>query len=94
MPVCPKCHGKKTLTITVNTPTEPLQETVELSCVWCDKTGEVTEQQLASIEGEDAMWCRCGNPSGDVRYVADGESVAISKHHWCCVDCDKIVQIG
>lgn len=41
-------------------------------------------------EMESLDWCECKDSSG-AYYVDDTKEM---KHHWCCEDCNKIVQIG
>jgi len=40
------------------------------------------------------FWCRCGNPSEDVAFYADGQHPEVHKHHWRCNDCGSVLQIG
>ena len=54
---------------------------------------EMEEPEPIDMTG---FWCECGNPSGDVHFHDDefenGERV--SKHHYTCVDCGRVTQVG
>lgn len=41
----------------------------------------------------DINWCKCDHTT-DVYYVPDGKKDDCEKHHWRCIECDGIVQIG
>ena len=41
----------------------------------------------------EEFWCEC-KKEHDAYYVDDGVSKVCSKHHWCCNNCDKIIQVG
>ena len=91
---CPRCKGSGKMTLKVSTYGEDGSESIEINCVTCDGTGEVTSYQNELYKQEVAMWCRCGNPSGDVDYYEDGQDPVIQKHHWNCKDCGKVLQVG
>jgi hypothetical protein len=41
-------------------------------------------------------WCSCATP-GDPEFCNDGQSRnrhCVSKHHWHCATCGKLVQVG
>lgn len=85
---CPKCiNGKMTVTVTEGQTT--YESTFE--CIYCHGHGEISDERLAKIRAMDAMWCRCGNKSGNITYHDDAPG---SKHHWTCDDCGKVVQVG
>ena len=95
MEQCTICEGSGKQTVTISTFGEPENDTsFESNCIGCDGEGEVTEEQAALIEFEKNMWCKCGNPSEDVDFYDDGEHPEITKHHYRCKDCKKVVQIG
>ncbi len=98
MNVCPKCEGKKTMSITVSYgwpghETKP-SETSEQRCVHCNGTGEVSDEDLEVINYEDNMWCECGNKNDAVDFYEDGEHPEIHKHHYRCRNCKGVAQIG
>jgi DnaJ-class molecular chaperone len=89
---CPTCKGKGKLTIPVTTHGEEGTRTTsfEMTCYTCNGTGTATPEQLAALEAMNAVWCRCGNPSGEPVYYehADGS------HGYNCADCGKLLQVG
>lgn len=91
MPKCPMCtEGQMKFT-------EILKEGNRIhfvDCFYCGATGEVEQSVVDGFEESKRMWCDCGNPSEDTYYVPDNEHPDISKHHWRCMDCGKVVQIG
>lgn len=94
---CPTCEGKGKMTITAKTLTDDGwkdENPVDIDCVICDGGGTVTRAKLESIEHEKRIWCECGNPSEDVNFWDDGEGYWVTKHHYTCKDCGKVVQIG
>ena len=50
------------------------------------------------------IWCDGKCKTGDANYVDDGNNkeyidndgqvYICTKHHWACIECDKIVQVG
>jgi len=93
---CPVCGGDGKRTITIdnrfNRP-EPDDE-YEIDCDFCDGTGKMNDKQMDIYNYEKNMWCDCGNPSEKVKFFDDDEHPEISKHHYRCKDCGKILQIG
>lgn len=96
---CPCCKGSKVQHFTVIT-SQPGEfersTTTDMPCVWCKGTGEMTTDELAKFQRAQDIWCKCGNPSGQVSYhddVIKGGKL-VSKHHWTCDDCGKVTQIG
>lgn len=87
---CAVCKGSGKITYVVATGKGD-GEMFEMGCVWCDRTGQMTESQCRSYVAAQEMWCRCGNPSGNSTYHPDEPG---SKHHWTCDDCGKVTQIG
>lgn len=96
MPLCPKCEGTKKITVRFVTTGGPSDEVelVELDCVTCGAAGIVSEKELQAIQDADAMWCRCGNPSGDANSFSDYQHPTCSKHCYTCADCGGILQVG
>jgi len=62
---------------------------MELTCPWCDGTGEMTPAQVEEKQAYIDAWCKCGNPSGQANYYQHGHA-----HGYTCADCGKIVQTG
>ena len=86
---CHHCDGTGILNITVHE--GPTVENVTLDCVFCNKTGELTQEQL---DEENNFWCKCGNKSGITMFYEDGEHPEVTKHHVRCGDCLKVTQVG
>ena len=90
---CPKCKGTGKIngSLTINGETTPLN----MDCYICEGIPMSKADGIAlqkEMDKESAMWCDCGNEDHDTAYyVADTPKM---KHHWCCGNCDKIVQIG
>jgi phage FluMu protein Com len=94
---CPRCKGSGKMTIKMSEYSGGkviVNDTLEMKCFECKGTGQITEAEMKVIKAEKAMWCKCGNPSGQTMFVDDGESKKCAKHHWVCEDCGKITQIG
>jgi hypothetical protein len=90
---CPACKGAKTITVettTIEGATRKVDHVI-LDCVTCGGIGKVTATRAAALAREAAMWCSCGNPSGDADYHPDTRRM---KHHWTCRDCAKVLQVG
>ncbi|TXI03115.1 MAG: hypothetical protein E6Q76_14305 [Rhizobium sp.] len=77
---------------TVHSPGQAVQS-LSMPCIFCDATGKITEQRRSALRAEAALWCRCEDNEAGTQYVADGAGI-IAKHHWVCLHCGKIVQIG
>lgn len=39
-------------------------------------------------------WCECTDDNGDWIFIDDDVHPTITKHHWRCPNCLKILQIG
>jgi RecJ-like exonuclease len=98
---CPRCKGSGKITLHVTTiavGAKPAEETSRIPCRDCHGSGKVTPEEAerirSFIEAYKEIWCRCGNPSGQVDFYDDGEHPEISKHHYRCRDCGKVTQIG
>lgn len=92
---CPTCKGKGTVTVKVHSNFATENTSFEMDCHVCGGSGEVTEAQLKAHKAAMAMWCRCGNPSGQTQFFDDGENPSVcNKHHWVCEDCGKVTQVG
>lgn len=85
---CPKCKSTGKLPIEVHEAGKPSQIT-ELECVYCDGKGKMTDAELKRHNELEAMWCSCGNPSGDAYPYDYGNC-----HGWNCADCHKVIQTG
>jgi uncharacterized protein YbaR (Trm112 family) len=91
---CPDCKGKGTLAYTIQESGKP-ERAMEMKCLTCKGAKTVNSVAAEAFERMQRamreMWCRCGNPSGEVSYHPDAPG---SKHHWTCDDCGKVTQIG
>jgi len=95
MPKCPMCEGGQSKFTEVFTFDKDKPDKVTyVDCFLCGATGIVSDDVIESFEEHQKMWCECGNPSEETYYVPDNERSDISKHHWRCMDCRKVVQIG
>lgn len=92
--ICTTCNGAGKVSVEVHTYGEKERSKVELQCVICNGAGEITAETAAALKRHEDDWCRCGNPSGDATFYNDGEHPNCHKHHYRCVDCNGIVQIG
>jgi hypothetical protein len=90
---CPICKGTKVTTMTVETYGIKGSEKVEIECPGCHGTGEVSSERMAQLTQKDNIWCECEEDHG-VDYWGDGEHPDLSKHHYRCKKCKKVVQIG
>lgn len=56
-----------------------------------------TEDEIREINEYNEWWaehgCHCEDDT-ECYYVADGESDECEKHHWRCVKCGGITQVG
>jgi len=94
---CLVCKGSGKITIGMNTLTDKgwvPESDSEINCVHCDGKGIMTQEQKEIHDYEKNMWCTCGNKSEDYKFYDDGEHEEISKHHYRCADCEKVLQIG
>ena len=82
-------NGKMTIKVHDFSTEECEEKSVEIDCIWCNGTGEMTPEQAAEKQAFEDSWCKCGNPSGQVNYYQEGHS-----HGYTCADCGKIVQTG
>jgi hypothetical protein len=62
---------------------------LDVDCIWCAGTGEMTDEQSESLIRFDEAWCKCKKSSGSTYYRHDNGA-----HGWQCNDCDKITQTG
>jgi len=95
MPKCPMCtDGKMKFHQVFPFDKDKPDEITYSDCYFCGATGVVDQEFVDEWERQKKMWCECGNPSEDSYYVPDNEHPDISKHHWRCMDCRKVVQVG
>ena len=66
----------------------------EHACFFCDGAGEISFINFVMQVIGEASWCRCGNPSGESVFFKDGEGAWMNKHHYCCLDCGHVTQVG
>lgn len=91
--ICVVCEGQGKQTVTVETHGQEGQTSYEMDCTWCDGTGAMTPAQEEEYTAYCAMWCDCGEAE-QVKYYADGEHPGLRKHHWRCLGCDGVTQVG
>lgn len=69
-----------------------------IDCVICNGTGKISDELNQELIEEKDSWHNddtCAMHNGNAKYVPDNTQGALcSKHHWICVGCDKIVQVG
>ena len=90
--ICKVCKGtgKQHVRGRMLTPNGWVEEPpVDIDCIWCKGTGNMTEQQAQDLEDYRNAWCRCKNSSGSHPYRH-----ANGAHGWKCNDCGKITQTG
>lgn len=90
---CPKCKNGKMTVLLVNE-----NKHIELTCIHCHGTGQVTQDVLEDIQEADRFMkeemCSCDNPTFG-SYPEDGQChCGMQKHHVHCGTCEKISQIG
>ena len=90
---CLPCKGTGKMTINVSEYGKPGTNAVQIDCIHCQGTGEISEEKLQSIKDFRKKWCR-GKKDYGVYFVDDGENKEIEKHHYRCNHCKKVVQIG
>jgi len=90
--ICPRCKGCGQMDLGVHEGGSVT--TVKIRCITCDGDGEIDHHRYQMYRQEVEMWCRCGNPSGEVDYFEDGQDEAIGMHHYKCRDCGKVIQTG
>jgi hypothetical protein len=55
---------------------------------------QTEEYKTIMTSGDAIVWCKCG-PEAHADYVDDGQcSCKIYKHHYHCVECGNVQQIG
>lgn len=91
---CQKCDGTGKLNIIAHTfdaKTKSFipEPAVQINCVVCHGTGQLSKQEAQEYQDYINSWCKCGNPSGEVSFYRNGRS-----HGYKCADCGKIVQEG
>jgi len=93
---CPCCNGLKTMTVKASNLIDGKfveLPPIEMTCIMCNGTGEVTTRRLAEHDAAIAMWCKCEGDNG-VDFYKDYEHPEVSKHHYRCKKCKKVVQVG
>lgn len=90
---CPCCEGGGVQRLTVETRGEPGEKAYDITCVFCKGSKVVTPAESDAWQEMMTAWCDCPTP-GDSKFYADGEHADLHKHHYRCVDCGGITQIG
>jgi len=95
MPKCPMCtDGQMKFTEVLPFDKGKPDEVHYSDCYFCGATGIVDQTFVDAFNEQKKMWCECGNPSEETDYWDDCEHPDLSKHHWRCRDCGKVVQVG
>lgn len=90
---CPKCKkGKMSITVEMYGVPNSV-EISEIDCVYCNGTGEISEEKNIQLIKEEEMWCKCDESTGP-KFYDNGEHPDLYKHHYRCTTCGGIVQIG
>ena len=87
---CPTCKGHKTVILTKKTFGSDEVERSEIPCVICKGVGMVKESVIKEIE---EFWCNC-EVRGKTQFYADGEHRDLYKHHYRCLKCGRVTQVG
>jgi hypothetical protein len=76
----------------------------EMQCISCDGTGLANEAILNEFQFYASCWCSCPGVqrTPDLSAVFHdngytplaGDDWCVTKHHWHCTQCHKLVQIG
>jgi len=86
---CTCDNGKITVTAQVYTKYGIVpQEPIEMNCIWCNGTGEMTDEQVKAQKAYEDAWCKCEDSSGSSYYEQR------HSHGWICDDCGKVTQTG
>lgn len=97
---CPTCNATGNLTVhatTIDSNGSHPHEPVELTCVSCKGKKTVPEAYGQALKEMNESWCECSRADQDrygVEFYDNGEHPDLHKHHYRCVSCKKIVQIG
>jgi hypothetical protein len=92
--ICPSCKGTGKMELTIQTYGEATVRKSSIGCITCGESGTITKEKKAQLDAEYKMWCRCED-SDDSEFRDDGEcNCGVHKHHYHCVGCGKITQIG
>ncbi len=95
---CPACNNG-IITITGRSLTDEGWKDnppIDITCITCDGTSTISEEYKKRLGEEQDSWhdsdvCQ----EEDAHYVPDNTPGAlVSKHHWVCNGCRKIVQVG
>jgi len=77
----------------INKWVEKLIDESDQPCVLCDGSGEMSQEEAETADCEKRMWCKCEKKHG-VKFFKDGEHRRLHKHHYRCLKCGGVVQIG
>lgn len=92
--ICPICKDKGQISIKMKTFGLEKAEEHVICCVTCNGNKEISIEEENKLKRFNALWCKCGNPSGNIKYYKDGEHPECAKHCWVCCDCGRLTQIG
>ena len=97
MKICPTCKGTGKQTIRATTIDDrgvTKEPPMVITCILCKGAKEISEAEFASVERERELWCRCSKSKSGPFYDDGKHPGCVNKHHWHCVNCGKITQIG
>ena len=96
MHTCPKCtRGKMEITMQSIPPNPKIDGKSLITCIHCEGSGKLDDEQLAEIKSEDDMWCTCSEiKDHHWDFYEDGDNGEIYKHHYRHKLCGKVLQIG
>ncbi len=97
---CPQCKGSGKIQLTELCVDKPAR-IAEMQCISCDGTGVPDAPILNRFLLYTSCWCSCPT-SEDLSAVFHddgytplaGDDWCVTKHHWHCAQCHKLVQIG
>ncbi|MCK9542644.1 MAG: hypothetical protein M0R03_11515 [Novosphingobium sp.] len=94
---CSVCNGNKKQNVTVKELTEEgwKESKTEIECVGCKGKGIMNKEEYDFANYYNNIWCKCKDyDSDEVDFYDDNQHPEISKHHWRCRKCKKVVQLG
>lgn len=86
---CPQCKGHGKVTCTVHTFGEKTTS-IKLPCPTCNGKGQATPAEKAAHQEFLDSWCKCGAKNGNEFH----DDTPTAKHHYTCIDCGKVTQVG
>jgi DnaJ-class molecular chaperone len=84
---CVVCQGNGKQHLTAHEAGKPDCH-MDIKCVWCNGTGEMTQAQFEKKKRIDNAWCKCKEPGDPIFYDQGGY------HGYNCSICGKLLQTG